>query len=263
MMHEAPCLECENFCFYYGKSMILSHINFNISLGTRLAIIGSNGSGKSTLLKNFLSLTEGGKHRGRLAVMGRPIEDWQQRELAQVLAYVPQAGGRIPPFTVRDFVNLSRYPFGYHAFAKEKSFDENVNFALDLTNTAHLSDRRLDALSGGQRQRAYLAAALAQNTPILLLDEPASFLDPSHTHAMNETLKKLHAERNVTIITVTHDLSLPLDTGGKVLALKNGKQVFFGDAEHLAKGEGILEKIFDHQFSYLRHPRTHKLLVVD
>lgn len=257
-----PALECVNFSFAYGAHSVLGNINFRIESGAWLTILGPNGSGKSTLLKNMLRLVEGGRASGEMRVCDRPLGAYSQMELARLLAYVPQAGGRIPPFTVRDFINLSRYPFGYRKDARQAMPCASVENALKLTNTAHLADRRLDALSGGQRQRAFLAAALAQDTGILLLDEPASFLDPRHVYVMNEMLKKLHAENGMTIITVTHDLNQPLDAGGKALVLRDGRQLYFGDAEELAQGKGILEKAFEHEFSYLTHPRTSRPLVV-
>lgn len=257
-----PSLECRDFSFQYGKTRILGGINFAVRAGEWLSIIGPNGSGKSTLLKNILRLVDGGRSSGQLLVNARPVSEYSQRELAAIAAYVPQAGGPIPPFTVREFVNLSRYPFKYHGHAREHLFSEVVDNALELTNTAALAGRRLDALSGGQRQRVFLAAALAQGSPVLLLDEPASFLDPHHVHAMNETLKKLHEHEGRTIIAVTHDLNQPLDAGGKTLVLKDGGQVFFGPASELAEGHGILESAFDYEFSYLLHPRTRKPLVV-
>lgn len=256
------CLECRDLSFYYGKARILHDINFGIQTGEWLAIIGPNGSGKSTLLKNILRLVEGGKSFGQIIVNERPINDYSQRELARILAYVPQAGGRIPPFTVREFVNLSRYPFGYHSLVKENAFSEAVNSALELTSTLNLAERRMDTLSGGQRQRVYLAAALAQSSPILLLDEPASFLDPRHVHEMNETLKYLHEHEKRTIVIVTHDLNQPLDVGGKSLVIKESEQIFFGPSKDLTEGHGILESAFGYEFSYLRHPRTQKPLVV-
>lgn len=257
MMRETPCLECLDFSFYYGHEKALDRISFSLLPGEWLSIIGPNGSGKSTLLKNMLRLAAGGRRGGQLLIKGKSIDAYSQRQLARLLAYVPQAGGPIPPFTVREFANLSRYPF-----AGPGATCDPIEQALELTGTVHLADRRLDRLSGGQRQRVYLAAALAQTTPILLLDEPASFLDPRHAQAMNALLGDLHCGRGLTIIAVTHDLNQALDAGGLVLALKRGKAVFFGEASRLANGEGILEETFDYQFSYLRHPATLKPLVV-
>lgn len=253
-------MECRDFSFFYGARQILDRINFRLERGEWLSILGANGSGKSTLLKNMLRLVEG-RITGEMRVADRPIGDYSQKDLARLLAYVPQAGGRVPPFTIREFLNLSRYPFGLHSHARKSGSCESVERALELTNTGHLADRRMDQLSGGQRQRAFLAAALAQDADALLLDEPASFLDPKHVHAMNELLKSLHARGELTIITVTHDLAQPLDAGGKALVLKNSRQVHFGPAADLV-GQGILERAFEHEFSYLTHPKTGKTLVV-
>lgn len=257
-----PAVGCTDFCFSYGKAPILNRITFSLERGQWLSIIGPNGSGKSTLLKNMLRLIDGGKSSGVIAIAGRELSTYSQRELARTIAYVPQAGGRVPPFTVRDFINLSRFPYGYRADARQFEKSESVEKALNLTNTKSLEYRRMDALSGGQRQRVYLAAALAQDTGILLLDEPASFLDPRHAHEMHESLKKLHAENGMTIITVTHDLNQVLDAGGMALVLADSKQIFFGEAYALAQGKGILEQAFAYPFAYLTHPATHKPLVV-
>lgn len=251
-------MECRDFCFFYGERCVLDKINFRLAYGEWLSIIGPNGSGKSTLLKNMLRLVHG-KTAGDLLMADRDIRQYSQKQLAQLMAYVPQAGGRIPPFTVREFVNLSRYPYERHS--RMHCDSESVGLALELTNTTHLADRRMDQLSGGQRQRAFLAAALAQDTPALLLDEPASFLDPKHVHAMYVLLKSLHINRKLTIITVTHDLSQPLDAGGKVLVLRDSTQVYFGSAVNLVTQE-ILEEAFCHEFSYIKHPKTGKTLVI-
>lgn len=255
-----PILECRDFSFFYGCAQILDKINFSLERNGWLSIIGSNGSGKSTLLKNMLKLPAG-RANGEIRILDRPLDQYSQKELAKIMAYVPQAGGRIPPFTVREFLNLSRYPYGMHSRAMQEKNCESVDNAIALTGLGQISDKRMDQISGGQRQRAYLAAALAQDADILLLDEPASFLDPKHVYAMNELLKMLHAKGFHTIITVTHDLNQPLDAGGNALVLRNGKQVHYGLARDLV-GNGILERAFDHEFSYLTHPKSGKPLVV-
>jgi iron complex transport system ATP-binding protein len=124
-----------------------------------------------------------------------------------------------------------------------------------------LESRRLDTLSGGERQRAYLAAALAQETGLLLLDEPASFLDPKHAAELNRLLKMLNREQGLTMVTVTHDLNHPLDVGGEILVLRKGRQIYYGSADAL-EHKGILEDAFAHSFTYLRHPATDKPVVL-
>lgn len=256
----ASIVECRDFSFFYGSACILDRINFRLERGQWLSILGANGSGKSTLLKNMLRLVEG-RVSGQMRVADRPVTDYRQRELAMLMGYVPQAGGRVPPFTVREFLNLSRYPFRLHGLVSKAGDSESVGRALELTGTSAFADKRMDQLSGGQRQRAFLAAAIAQDVETLLLDEPASFLDPAHVHAMNELLKMLHRDKGYTIITVTHDLNQPFDVGGMALVLDRSRQTHFGPVADLV-GQGILERAFNHAFSYLSHPVTGKTLVV-
>lgn len=254
-------LECRNFSFRYGACRVLEGINFRISCGERLDIVGPNGSGKSTLLKNMLRLADG-KKEGEILVRGRPQSAYSQAELARMLAYVPQADGRVPPFSVREFVALSRYPHARGAIGRGDENSACVRRALELAGCAQLAGRRLGTLSGGQRQRAFLAAALAQETEIILLDEPDSFLDPAHAVAMHGLLRKLHEENGLALVMVTHDLNWTLAGDGLALVLREGRQVFFGPAAELAGGRGILEEAFGFRFSYLRHPRTNRPLVV-
>lgn len=254
----AHILECRNFSFAYGELPVLDKVSFGLERGAWLSVIGPNGSGKSTLLKSMLRLVHG-TSSGELLIADQPINNYSQRDLARFMAYVPQPGGRIPPFKVLDFLRMSRYPFGRLENTSENA--ESVTRALALTHMEHLADRRLDQLSGGQRQRAFLAGALAQDAEILLLDEPASFLDPGHAFAMNEMLTSLHVQYGLTIVIVTHDLSQPLSTGGLVLLLRKGRREFLGPAEKLASG-GILDRVFEHAFSYLIHPKTGKTIVV-
>lgn len=253
-------IECREFSFFYGKTQILDKISFTLERGGWLSVIGANGSGKSTLLKNMMRLPAG-RRMGELRIADHPIEQYSQRELARIMAYVPQAGGRIPPFTVREFLSLSRYPYGMRADDIRKSVSESVDRAIFLTGIENFTTKRLDQLSGGQRQRAYLAAALTQEAEILLLDEPSSFLDPKHVFEMNELLKNLHTQAAYTIMVVTHDLNQPLEAGGNVLVLRKGQQIHFGPVDDLL-GNGILEKAFEHTFSYLTHPKNGKPLVI-
>ena len=254
-------LACDAYGFSFSGMQVLKNITFSLDKGTYLSIIGPNGAGKSTLLKSFLRLHETGRSKGAVSVLGRSLASFSQRELASLIAYVPQASGRIPPFTVTYFLKLSRYPYAHRQAALQSADREAIEHALSITGMTHLADRRLDTLSGGERQKAYLAAALAQSADILLLDEPASFLDPKHAADVNALLKTLNRERGLTMLTVTHDLNHPLDAGGKALVLRGGEQLYFGPAEALA-AKGILEQAFGHSFTYLAHPGTGKPLVI-
>ena len=253
-------LSCKNYGFSFSEKPVLNGITFSLEKGAYLSVIGPNGAGKSTLLKSFLRLHDAGKAQGSIHIHDRLLASYSQRELARLIAYVPQAGGRIPPFTVAELSLLSRYPHAGRGMPARKADRESVTRALELAGITPLAERPLRSLSGGERQKAYLAAALAQGTDILLLDEPTSFLDPKHASEVNALLKELNQTHGFSILTVTHDLCHPLDAGGLALVLRQGEQMYFGPAEKLAEG-GILEAAFDHAFTYLSHPETGKTLI--
>ncbi len=246
-------LRIRDFSFAFSGPPVLRGLTFAVPAGGFLSVVGPNGAGKSTLLKCLLRLHDGGRASGSITVGGRDLAAYGQRELATVLSYVPQAGGWIPPFTVAEFLRLGRYA---HGSAGGSAADRAAaDKALRLTGMADLAGRSLRALSGGERQRAYLAAALAQEAPVLLLDEPASFLDPKHAADLHALLARLNREQGLTMVTVTHDLNHPLGAGGDVLVLRAGEQLFFGPVAELLQN-GVLERAFDCCFTYVRHPRT-------
>jgi len=168
---------------------------------------------------------------------------------------MPQAGGRIPPFTVEELLGLSRYPYDKTRSGLTDADREAMDQALSWTGMEALRARSLRALSGGERQKAFLAAALAQQTEALLLDEPASFLDPRHAAELNRLLRRLNRERGLTMITVTHDVNHPLSMEGHALVLREGRQMYFGQAEGLLRRE-VLEGAYEHEFTHFTHPRT-------
>jgi len=173
---------------------------------------------------------------------------------------VPQADGRTAPFTVRELVEMSRYPhLGPLAPARQEDAAA-VRQALDDLGAKALADRPLDALSGGERQKAFLAAALAQEAEILLLDEPTAHLDPPHRAEILRTLRRVHTERKLTILFVTHDINEALMAADRVLALRDGALAFDGPASGLTDGGG-LKAVFSHDFVVAPHPRTGRAVV--
>lgn len=251
----------KDFSFSIGEKEILKHVEFSLPKGDYLSILGPNGAGKSTLLKCLLRLHEKGTSTGEISIAGKPIETYSQKELALLISYVPQAGGWIPPFTVTELLKLSRFPYSTSLSSLTTKDLEAVDRALELTGLEHMALRPLKTLSGGERQKAFLAAALAQGTPIMLLDEPASFLDPHHNSEMEKLLINLNKEEGLTMISVTHDLNHPFKTGGYALILRGGEKIFFGKVEGLL-GNGVLEGAFNHQFVYLEHPASKRPVII-
>jgi iron complex transport system ATP-binding protein len=248
-------IEVRDFCFTVGGKQILFDVGFALPKGGYLSIMGPNGAGKSTLLKCLLRLHEKGTQTGTVLVDGRPVDRFSQKDLAKLISYVPQAGGWIPPFTVAELAKLSRFPYSSSLSTLTKKDMRAVDGALEISGLVPMRDRPLKTLSGGERQKAFLAAALAQETPIMLLDEPASFLDPHHTSEMEKLLISLNRDRGLTMVSVTHDLNHPAKTAGLVLILQRGRVKYFGDVPGLL-GQGILEDAFNHQFVYLSNPVT-------
>ena len=233
-----------------GEQEILKGLDFKLERGAYLSVIGPNGAGKSTLLKCILRLNT--TWQGQIQIDDIDLKNLSQKELARHISYVPQAGGWIPPYTVLEFIRLARYPH-LKGTARLKSHDfEMIDEALCLCGLENLKQRSLEKLSGGERQKAYLAAALAQETPIMFLDEPNSFLDPKHVAELDELLKRLNQEQGLSIVTVTHDLNHPLNLKSQVLILKKGKQFYFGPASDML-GE-ILNEAYEHQFVHFKHP---------
>ncbi len=223
-----PHLEIENLRVAYNSCRVLDGIGLHIEEGERWAIIGKNGTGKSTLIKTIAALLR--PVSGSVRICGRPVLSLRARERARYIAYVPQKPEAVIPYTVHDFVMLGRYstmgPFGIPG-----ETDRNkVAQALDFCDVRDLCNRMMTTLSGGELQRVMLAGALAQDTPILLLDEPTTFLDPAHERLFFRSLESAHEKRELTIVMVTHDINTALASCTHVLALLNGRVQYAGSA---------------------------------
>jgi iron complex transport system ATP-binding protein len=246
-----PVIAAREFSFAFGPHLILKNISFQVEAGERLAVIGPNGAGKTTLVKCLNRLLTGGT--GSISIAGRPVGDYASRELARTVSYVPQADGRSIPFSVREFVVLGRYPY-WRAFSRGGLDDRRaVEEALALTGTAEFAERPVNTLSGGERQKVLIAAAIAQGGRIMLLDEPTTFLDPRRQAEVHAVLRRLHRERALTIVVVTHDVTSAIQESETILALKDGTVAFTGRAEELT-APGRLEGIYGVPFHILDPP---------
>jgi iron complex transport system ATP-binding protein len=253
-------LKAEHLSFFLDGRALLEDVSFSLERGDCLFIIGPNGAGKTTLLRSLLRLHEAGRREGRITAAGRDTAELTRRELAKIASYAPQDGGNAPPFTVEEFLQLSRYPHLPPSGRLSGADREAVDRALRLTGLAGRTSTPMRHLSGGERRKAFLAAALAQEAEIIFLDEPSAFLDPRHEAELHLLLKQLNREQGLTVVTVTHNLNHPLDAGGKVLALKGGRALFFGSCGELMNGE-LLREVFDHGFSVLHRPGSGRPLL--
>jgi iron complex transport system ATP-binding protein len=255
----APAIEVRNLTYRIGGKEIVRDVSFAVDEGAFVSIIGPNGAGKTTLLKCINRLLTGAG--GEVLVQGKPLRRFGQAELAIAIGYVPQGGAEDVPFTVHEFVMMGRYPH-LSAFSSPTRADERaVRGALELTGAAELLDRSCATLSGGERQKVMIAAALAQDARILLLDEPTTFLDPHHQLEVLRLLAKLNRDSGVTVLAVTHDLNAAALCSDRVLALRAGRIAFEGGADELMRGE-TLEAVFGLGFHFVAHPVSGQRLIV-
>ncbi len=200
-------IEIENLSFgYTPKSTILKNISFEVKPGTFLVIAGPNGAGKSTLLNLMCGMLR--PSSGIIRIDSKAIESYKTEALAKKVAVVRQELTPVFGFSVFETVLMARTPY-FNKFGFESQADKRiVDEALQATDTAQFALRPLRNLSGGERQRVFIARALAQDTPVLLLDEPTSFLDLKHQVKIHDLLKAAQLEKGKTIVAITHDINL-------------------------------------------------------
>ncbi len=262
---KTAALEVSNLCLRYGDKTVLDGVSFRVEQGESFAIIGPNGAGKTTLLRSLGRMTAGSgrgvRVSGEIRVFGKLLSGYTQRELARRISYVPQAGGRLFPFTVNDFVLMARYPHMSPLSHLSQADRDAAVRAMARTGTAVFSERRMNTLSGGERQKVFIAAALAQEADILLLDEPTTFLDYKHQTEVLELVHELQLQQGLTVASVTHDLNHGALGSSHVLALKGGKVAFDGTPKGLID-HAVLEQIYETPFDFLTHPETGDIIVV-
>lgn len=239
---------------------ILRGISMQIEAGGVCSVIGSNGAGKSTLLKCLMGIQTGWV--GRVWVDGRDLRRLSQRDLARQVAYVPQPGGDAPfPYTVREFVRMGRYAWGGLFGSAGPGDDEAIERSLERACVHGLAGRSLETLSGGERQKVHMAAALAQGGGVLLLDEPTAFLDYRHQAEVADVIRRLNRESGTTVLVVTHDVNAAIASGGFVVGLRDGQEVWSGPAGEVAC-ERVLSRIYGIGFRFLDDPVTGLRLVL-
>ncbi|TDC76606.1 ABC transporter ATP-binding protein [Streptomyces hainanensis] len=220
-MPAAHALAAEHLTLGYGDRVVVSALDLTVPPGEITAIVGANACGKSTLLRSMSRLLT--PRAGRVVLDGKAVHRLPAKELARTLGLLPQSPVAPEGITVLDLVGRGRHPHqGVFSRWNERD-DAAVAAALEATGTADLADRAVDELSGGQRQRVWIAMALAQQTDLLLLDEPTTFLDVSHQVEVLDLLTDLNRTRGTTIVMVLHDLNLAARYAHHLVALAAGR----------------------------------------
>jgi iron complex transport system ATP-binding protein len=247
MSSPPPLIAINDVRAAYGDSEVLRGITLSVPRNSRWAVIGPNGAGKSTLVKILAGLLPA--FEGAASIDGCDIRRFPARKRARKIGYVPQKPEGVVPYTVRDFIMLGRYcSMGFLGLPTE-SDRRKVAEAAAVCDVEHLLTRLMGTLSGGELQRVLLAGAVAQDAPVLLLDEPTTFLDPAHEHLFFEALSRLHGIRELTTIMITHDINAAILQCTHIAALRSGALVFSGTAaEFRSRCPGILNDIFGVSF---------------
>jgi iron complex transport system ATP-binding protein len=213
-------LTVESLTLGYGDRTVVDGLDLVVPPGRITAIVGANACGKSTLLRSMSRLLA--PRAGTVLLDGKAVHRMPAKQLARTLGLLPQSPIAPEGITVADLVGRGRHPHQGILSRWNAHDDEAVATALDATDTAALADRAVDELSGGQRQRVWIAMALAQETDLLLLDEPTTFLDVSHQVEVLDLLVDLNRSRGTTVVMVLHDLNLAARYADHLVALADG-----------------------------------------
>jgi iron complex transport system ATP-binding protein len=219
-------LETRDLSLAYDGRRVVDGLSLEVPQGAVTAVVGANACGKSTLLRGLARVVQ--PQSGSVFLDGRSIHERPTKEVAAVLGLLPQSPVAPEGITVADLVGRGRYPHqGW--FRRWTAEDEQaVAEALAVTDTTELAERSVDELSGGQRQRVWIAMALAQQTDLLLLDEPTTFLDVAHQVEVLDLLSDLNHERATTVVLVLHELNLAARYAHHLVAMRDGRVVAAG-----------------------------------
>ena len=232
-------LEIMNLCSGYGGKEMLHDISLTTKSGQVTVIIGPNGCGKSTFLKALCGILP--LSSGKVLLEGENLLSLPSKQLAQKVAYLAQ-NRRIPDITAERLVLHGRFPYlGYPRRYRKEDY-ACAKAAMDQMGICDLADTMVEHLSGGQRQKVYIAMALAQNTPVILLDDPTTYLDISHQLQLLQLAKQL-AQQGKTVVMIIHDLSHAMQTADWIALMESGRIVAEGTPEEIY-ASGMIDKVF-------------------
>lgn len=252
-------LKGNNLVLSYENREIIHNIDITIPPNKISVIIGSNGCGKSTLLKSFARLLK--PKSGNITINDKQLKEFHSKELAQILGLLPQSPIVPEGISVFDLVSRGRFP--YQSFLKGSSNEDKkaVEDALKIMDIEELANRNVDELSGGQRQRVWIAMALAQQTDILLLDEPTTYLDISYQVEILDLLTDINKKHKTTIVMVLHDINLSARYADYIFAVSKGKLICEGTPSEVISEE-LIKKVFNLDCVVIQDPISRTPMIV-
>jgi iron complex transport system ATP-binding protein len=257
--HVSPRLRAEGLALAYDRRLVIDDLDVAVPDGSFTVIVGPNACGKSTLLRGLARMLP--PRAGAVLLDGKLIGSLPSKEVARRLGLLAQTSIAPDGITVADLVARGRYP--HQRLLRQWSRDDErvVAAAMAATSVTELAERFVDELSGGQRQRVWLAMVLAQETPILLLDEPTTFLDIAHQVEVLDLCAELHEHQGRTLVAVLHDLNLACRYATHLIAMRDGAIIGQGPPAELITAE-LVEHVFGLPCRVIPDPETGTPLVV-
>lgn len=234
---EAICVK--DLSVAYENNLIIENMNLSIPKGEISIVIGANGCGKSTLLKTIARIIK--PNCGKIYINGNDVKTRKAKVLAKEVAVLPQNPICPNGLTVRELIAYGRFPHQKTIAGLSIRDNEVIDWAIKETGLEEFSNRPVESLSGGQRQRAWIAMTLAQETEIILLDEPTTYLDMSYQLEILLLLRKLNVEKKITIVIVLHELNNACRFASNIIGLKQGKVICEGSPSDVITNESLKE----------------------
>ena len=252
-------LEARNLVAGYDGNAIIKELDLTIPEGKISVIIGSNGCGKSTLLKTFCRLNK--VMSGNVYLDNKPLSEYDSKEVSKIIGLMPQSPLVPEGITVYDLISRGRFPYRKWFKGMDTNDFKAIDEAMETMGIIELRDRAVDELSGGQRQRVWIALALAQQTDILFLDEPTTFLDISYQVDILDLLGERNRSNKATIRMVIHDINLSVRYADHMFALKSGNLYAEGVPEKVIT-EKLIKDVYGLECKVISDPTSNKPMVV-
>lgn len=232
-------IQVKDLTVAYEDKVIIENMNLSIPKGEISIIIGANGCGKSTLLKTIARILK--PKKGNIFIHGKNVKESKPKALAREMAVLPQSPVCPDGLTVKELIAYGRFPHQKTMAGLSIHDNEMIEWAIKETGLTEFADRPVDSLSGGQRQRAWIAMTLAQETDLILLDEPTTYLDMSYQLEVLLLLQKLNREKKITIVIVLHELNNACRFANHIIGLKKGKVVCEGKPSDVITTKSLRE----------------------
>lgn len=254
-----PRLRADRLTLAYEHRTISRGLNLDIPDGAFTVVVGPNACGKSTLLRALARLLV--PREGRVVLDGKPLSEHRPKQAARQVGLLPQSSTAPDGIRVVDLVGRGRFPYQKLVRQWSRADEQAVWEAMRATHVDELAEREVSELSGGQRQRVWAAMAIAQQTPILLLDEPTTYLDISHQIELLDVFARLNQEQGRTVVAVLHDLGQACRYADHLVVMKDGEVVATGDPSEVVTAE-LVEQVYGLPCTIVDDPVSHTPLVV-